>query len=177
MSRYFFALDIPAQDKITIAQLQQQLDLPFKAVTAENFHITLAFLGQISERQKQILCNYATKLSTINHQSQPYTLTLDQSGLFKKARVVYLSSTEFPVNLAELANALSTKASELDLFKEKRAYHPHLTLFRKATKAIEKPTKIDIIIKINSFSLYESKSTPIGVKYQSVANWQLSTPQ
>ncbi len=180
MKRLFFALDIAANDKQSIAQWRdQQLKQPFKAIASDNFHITLAFLGNTTSEQQQQLTNHASKLTQQMSPIKDQTLRLDHLGLFKKPKVMYLGLQMCPSWLSELANKLSQAAIALGLFQENRSYCPHLSIYRKAHAIDDNTLNTSIInknitLKINSFSLYQSISSEHGVIYTPIHTWQLN---
>ncbi|WP_440874931.1 RNA 2',3'-cyclic phosphodiesterase [Thalassotalea sp. PLHSN55] len=178
LSRLFFALDINDNDKEMIANWRDQLDLPFKAIAPENFHITLAFLGNVNAKQQQELL---LKAQTANQQltnnllfkKQDCRLTLSKLALFKEPNVLYLGLKECPCWLSQLATCLSVAAVVEGVFQEPRPYLPHLSVFRKATTLSGKSISFDQEITVNSFSLYQSISSDTGVRYQPIKQWQL----
>ncbi|MBL4909906.1 MAG: RNA 2',3'-cyclic phosphodiesterase [Alteromonadaceae bacterium] len=186
MKRLFFALDITNNDKQLLTHWRDKaLNLPFKTITTENFHITLAFLGNTSSVQQQQLTDSANKFS---QQISPITspiLQLNHVGLFKKPKVMYLGLQTCPDWLNDLANNLSQAAIKIGLLQEKRAYCPHLSIYRKAHAMDDGSLNIGmsdiemsdkkIIIKINSFSLYRSVSSEQGVIYTPITTWKLTT--
>ena len=172
MPRLFFALDINSQDKAKIAQWRSYyLSLPFKAINADNFHITLAFLGNIDAHQQQALTLAATQLSA-NISIKKNALLLDHCGLFKKPQVLYLGISQPPLWLTTLAKRLSQQAQHLNVFQEQRSYCPHLSLYRKAKYCADNINST-LTINIKSFSLYQSSSTHEGIRYQALQTWAL----
>lgn len=186
MTRLFFALDIEKADQTAIAKWREQvLNLPFKKIPRQNFHITLAFLGNISDAERQALIDkantYMSECYQLNSVKCPLNLHLDRCGWFKKPKVIYLANSIIPDWLDELANYLNVCASQLTIFQEERAYSPHVSLYRKATTSADKflhtteqQLRTDIKITIKSFSLYQSMSTPDGVQYIPINQWCLS---
>ena len=171
--RLFFALDISANDKQTIAYWRDQtLKLPFKAITKNNFHITLAFLGNTNAEQQQKLINGANILARPITANKNNELQLDHIGLFKKPKVMYLGLHTCPNWLHDLANNLSKAALAVDLHQENRPYCPHLSIYRKATP-ITHHYAVNFSLVIKSFSLYQSISQKTGVTYCPINTWQL----
>jgi 2'-5' RNA ligase len=174
MSRYFFALDLIPQDKLAIDHWRATaLHLPFKVMDQQNFHITLAFLGEVDEAGKQGLLDEAEQIAAKLRPIKPKQLHLDNIGLFKKPRVLYLGIDRVPDWLNALAAHLSAAAVGLTLFQESRPYRAHLSLYRKANSLLIELPAVKLIININSFSLYQSISTPFGVQYKTVKSWSL----
>lgn len=165
MARYFFALDIPNDSKQALSAIQQRITplLP-KPTTLENLHLTLAFLGDITAEQKSALINYAALLPQNVSKNTRYNLIADHTGVFEQAKVMYVGLAEQPAWLNSLAAMLEAKAKELGISMVERPYHAHITISRKV-KSMPVPMSFKESIPINSFSLYQSISTPGGVKY------------
>jgi len=179
MTRLFFALDINNSQKSVIAKLSAELtstDLStkFKPVVSNNYHITLCFLGEVSDKQQSILSTKADELSRQLSAIKPQQLLFNHLGLFKKPKTLYLGTNQNPDWLFHLATELSTCAKLLGLHQENRPYLPHLSLFRKASFLPELPNKPDINITIHSFSLYQSTSSNDGVNYCAIKTWKLA---
>jgi len=175
MKRLFFALDISPSDKEKVhTWRKRQLNIQAKAVSQNNFHITLAFLGGVSEHlEKQIIksCEQTIK-PNLPLYSHPVTLQFDRLNIFKKPQVLYLDCSNFPQPLINLANSLKQRAMSLNISQEDRPYRPHLTIYRKVKKLPDVlPPKLPL--NISTFSLYHSQSTPNGIIYTAVNTWSL----
>ncbi len=185
----FLALDISADDKVKIAQWRERyLNLPFKAVTEQNFHITLVFLGLLDNAQQVNLSkllsqqhgNIQYQITSLSAQSSSLSLVLSQLDYFSKAQVLHLKPTSCPDWLGYLNKTLLKLCRCCHIKIESRAYQPHLSLYRKAKLPSPSYLKklnqgvIEQKLNINSFSLYHSYSTPQGVRYQSAQRWKLN---
>jgi len=184
--RLFFALDIQQEDKQAIAQWQEALHnklisaeiTSFKPIVANNFHVTLAFLGAVDNDQYQQLVQFADML--LNREqlariitTQPPKISLTKLGLFKQPKVLYLGLSETPNWLETLAVEFKEKAKSLSIFQEERPYLAHLSLFRKATFVPDVlPLKTSLCIK--SISLYQSINDGSGVVYRPINTWPLT---
>ena len=67
---------------------------------------------------------------------------------------------------------------EQGLAVEPRPYRPHITLLRKASSPANQdlatalaPPPAPLTLPVNEFALYESRSTPDGVRYLPLASW------
>ncbi|WP_448214222.1 RNA 2',3'-cyclic phosphodiesterase [Colwellia sp. MEBiC06753] len=188
MARYFFALDLSAQDKALLNQFQQQITPPLPKPTKQhNLHLTLVFLGQLDAIQLTSVAKAVNELAakanlkTIDKTIKPVQLTTDQLGVFKQAKVLYLGLTHTPNWLTKLVELLAIAADELGINLDPRPYHPHITLSRKVTQLPEPlskslPNQVSFQHKLtfNSFSLYRSISTNLGVEYQAMQTWPIN---
>ena len=142
--------------------------LPY-AVPAANFHITLSFLGEINHRQHEALIYELDQLV-----SEPFSLTLDATGLWNGPKILFAAPTETPKALSELAKQSRKAARKAAIEVESRDYKPHVTLVRKATSSLPLPLySPNVDVHVSAFHLFESVSTPQGVTYPIRQSWPL----
>ena len=174
MTRLFFALDINTAQKNTFTVFSDDYSSTnFKPVAANNYHVTLCFLGEVTKQQQSFLSTKAEEIARQLSPIKPAQLLIDQLGLFKKPKILYLSNSDSPDWLLKLATKLSTYAKSLNIFQENRPYLPHISIYRKATFLPSIVNKPNIELTINSFSLYQSISTVNGVSYRAIKTWTL----
>ena len=186
--RLFFAVDAtalapqlrPLQQQWLKALADQNAKAPSRAVAVapENLHMTLLFLGNLTQAQ----CDALIQATTAARQCEPlapFSVTLCRSGLFPNARVAWLGPETTPAPLTRLEQQLRELVSKLDLTVEPRPYRPHLTLLRKASLPPHRdvasafaPPPQPLTLPVNDFSLYESRSTRDGVRYLPLASWR-----
>ena len=83
--RAFFAIEPPAQIKLAIDSWREKALPTFvKAVPPANFHITLAFLGQVNDVQLESLIQQSDALASISG----FALSLDHLG-YKSAILLH----------------------------------------------------------------------------------------
>ena len=188
--RLFFALDARAQAEPLLAIQQQWLQAiasttaPVRGtsqpasqpspVSAENLHLTLLFLGHQPTSQIPLLSQQASQVVEALA-LPPFAIRLDRLGLFPKARVAWMAPSQPPERLLQLEAQLRQAVMALGIPVEERPYRPHVTLLRKcqaATTAEVSPVELCA----NALHLYESRSTPEGVRYLQLASWRF-TPQ
>ena len=187
--RLFFAVDAtslapqlrPLQQQWLKALADQYAKAPSRAVAVapENLHMTLLFLGNLTQAQCDSLI-LATTAARLGAQLSPFSVTLCRSGLFPSAKVAWLGPATTPAPLTQLEQQLRALVSELGLAVEPRPYRPHITLLRKASSPVNQdlatafaPPPAPLTLPVNEFSLYESRSTSDGVRYLPLANWQI----
>ncbi len=96
-------------------------------MAADNLHLTLAFLGEVSADKQRALAALAGRIR------QPgFTLTLDDAGQWLRSRVVWLGTRRPPRGLLQLANMLRAQAARSGCYQSPRPFHPHITLLREA---------------------------------------------
>ncbi|MDD2842249.1 MAG: RNA 2',3'-cyclic phosphodiesterase [Tolumonas sp.] len=165
--RLFFAL--PAQQLSNALQHSQQQLLPegyLKPVPAENFHLTLHFLGLQDDSILPSLYQAAAQI-----QSPAFTLQLDRYGLFRHAHCLWLGPQHPAPELCMLVEQLSSALAQLNL-PISADYRPHITLSRNAKTLPNQPAPT-LQLPVSEFILYESVSGNHGLQYRPLQHWSL----
>ena len=103
----------------------------------------------------------------------PFSVHLDQTGWFQRAKAAWVGPGEWPNELTVLARALRRHGEKLGLGNGEQGYRPHVTLSRKAGEAPDELPAPDFLLRADRFCLYQSVSTPDGVHYEPLACWPL----
>ena len=154
----------------SIKNLQNEMDLDAKPVTAKNLHFTLQFLGEISE---EIVEKISSMLKKIEFSS--FDLTLKGIGAFpnpKNPRVVWIGTDKIGGDyLVELSKKVGSTLEPFGLIPDK-PFKPHITIFRIKKRKEDIRRKLegikDIefgIQKVSSIKLKKSQLTPDGPVY------------
>lgn len=171
--RAFFALDLSPSEKLAIDSWRSRnLSGLLNLVPEANFHVTLAFLGEISAAQLDQLCRAVDEWLA---QTTPAaaTLQLNEVGYWAAPQVTWIGPREWPEGLTRLAQKLGQLGSSLGLRVEKKNYQPHVTLSRQGPPppaALQTP---DLTIRYDSFTLFESVKGRQTVHYHPLADWKL----
>jgi 2'-5' RNA ligase len=130
--RLFIALNLPKKERERIHRASRPLrerDLPVRWVEAEDYHLTLKFLGEVrpalQERVEEVLDRVA-------HKTPPCEVKLGGFGAFptvRRPRVIW-AGVEASPELRCLKQDLEWGLAEHGFERETRAFHPHLTLGR-----------------------------------------------
>lgn len=169
--RLFFGLGTESE-RPALYRWQRRLALSGKPVDPDNFHITLVFLGMVDKALLPALCARAGTIRV-----PAFNLCLDQPGWFAKPRVAWLAPSQYPPELLQLVETLTILAENLELPTERRRYHAHVTLYRKVPPVPDMALAGHAVtLQVNTFTLYESCSTPQGVRYVPLASWPLQPP-
>lgn len=144
--RLFFALELPSTVIAAMTTLQQQIEsrgtsarfgklpshsvpaYPIKWVAASARHLTLVFLGEVSEALVPHLL--AAKAA---QSQQPLQLRLGKVGAFPNLRqpqTLWVGVDGESAELSRRHQTLMQALHPLDLSLETRPFHPHLTLGR-----------------------------------------------
>jgi len=132
--RSFIAVEIPAEIHCTIlgntASLQKTLAKPLvRWVEAQNLHLTLKFLGDISPEARDQL-NGALKVEIINQRS--FNMSVAGLGMFpnpQRPRIIWIG-LEAPSALATLQHSVDSFATRMGYNPEERPFSAHLTIGR-----------------------------------------------
>ena len=141
--RTFVAIEIHDENVLDeIAKTQSEFKIKATAVSKQNMHFTLLFLGETSEEYVE---KVKKELSTISF--QPIQVKFTHVGAFpnpRYPRVVWVGvDDDAAKKLVELAVQIEKKLKPLG-FKSDKPFRPHLTIFR-----IKK--KVDISQEIDKF--------------------------
>lgn len=173
--RLFFALTLPpeVQQQIIHWRAAQFPPDAGRPVAAANLHLTLAFLGDVSDEKRQALCRLAGRIR------QPgFTLRLDDAGQWLRSNVVWLGPRQAPRGLLQLANMLRSQAARSGCYQSPQPFHPHVTLYRNALRSAALPAPgFSWQFQVNEFSLYESLFERGRTHYQVLENWPLTNKE
>jgi len=139
--RLFFALWPPEQIRQSIVESFSTLSLPAKGriISPDYLHITLHFLGQVSDERKECMHLAAQSIA-----ASSFELVLDHLGYFPRSKVFWLGLQEKPAGLTQLVDKLGQAITACGYQLEARAYTPHITLMRKCAKPEFDPAEFSI---------------------------------
>lgn len=182
MNRLFITLDIPEQTIEEILTLSKELygDYPVRWEGKDKLHITLKFLGDTKSELTEII------LQQMNDTAKKFNkidAEFNRFGMFfrnNSPKIFWIGLTHNP-KVFDLQKEVEDRVSELGFKKEKRKFHPHLTLLRiKGRENIDslikiKNTKIDPIkFTAKQISLMKSELNPTGSVYSIIKSFELS---
>ncbi|MEA3345385.1 MAG: RNA 2',3'-cyclic phosphodiesterase [Chloroflexota bacterium] len=138
--RAFIAFELPDSLKESLMELQRELkgQVPQGVVRwtrPEGIHLTLKFLGQTPVDQIE---DIAEALSSACAPFSPLTYTASGLGCFpnlRRPRVIWVGIEDPAGELSELQKAVEDACVESGFERERRAFHPHLTLGRVRRRA------------------------------------------
>lgn len=168
--RLFFALDLTAKDKTTLLNFQQRLSLlGGLKIPAENFHITLSFLGQVAETKIESLLD---KIEAPN--MRPFEVSTGDILYFEGAKTLVLSIDKGAQELKQLKRIIEKNLQRIEHFNlDKRNYQPHISLLKQLQQYPDQLPPYSMPIKVTSFSLMASVPTKKGVGYELIEEWPL----
>ena len=124
--RWFFALwPNPAAAKVLAAQARPLIPPGARAAHPLDLHLTLRFLGELSPDALG-----AAQWVGEGVKAAPLRLSVDRTGCFPRAAVLWCGPTQAPLALLELVTQLEQGLAAQGFVPEARPYRPHLTLAR-----------------------------------------------
>ena len=169
--RLFFALWPSDQTQQSIVDTISSLSLKTKGRITQtaNLHITLHFVGQVTEEVKDCLHTAAQSVDLPG-----FGFKLDRLGYFPRSKVMWMGAQESSDEFVQLYEKLGTAITACGYQLEARAYAPHLTLMRKCSKPDFATVDFSIPWQVKEFVLVESISVEHGVRYQVIEKYPLS---
>jgi len=182
MPRLFFAIPIaPALHKAIadiISQLKKQSDLPhIRWSSVENWHITVRFLGSVSDEKIDKCIAYAqSALQDI----APFEFTLGHLTVFPSAHPRMLA-IQIPLDpaLSELHRVMEEAMVAIGFKPESHAFFPHITLGKFQRPSLDSLDFFDSLKKVDvtqnqteevkEIALFSSETKPEGSVYKLVS--------
>jgi len=126
-----------------------------RVVPAENYHITLEFLGEVSNADIDAVMSAAGDVSFA-----PFAFSLDRWGCFSGPRVVWYGPSSYPPALGNLVKDLRRSIEPHVSLSPDRLYTPHVTALRKQPALPELPSPRKLVWNATDFVLVESVFGP-----------------
>ena len=179
--RAFIALDLPPEVIQCLDDVSQQLrekliGAPVRWVPVENIHLTLKFLGDVSESNIDMLTDL---LQSIVSNVKQFELSVGGLGAYPKPhrpRVIWVG-VEAPPDLMIAQRSVESEMSRLGYARERRPFNPHLTLGRVSRHSTNQDVRniADVIksnnvgylgsARVTAFHIYRSDLKPSGAVY------------
>lgn len=183
--RLFVGIEIPQEIKEELKKIQKKLaqtKLPVRLIDLKNLHLTLNFLGYLTDEQQEKIEKVLDKVSAGFGASAQQLGKLCFFPREKQIRVVAVEINGKNKNLENFQKSLSSEFAKLGFIKlERRDYKPHLTIAR-AKNLRMKENEIDKLKQIeikdepwefNEVKLFESKLQRSGAEYEILKSWKL----
>ena len=168
LRRLFFALwpDEATRDALCRATRAAVHRSSGKPVPSSNYHLTLAFLGNVPDERLAAIIEAARQV-----ECPRVHLTFDRFGYFPAPRVFWIGAGETPPALRDLSARIWAGMEALGLERDTRPFHVHLTLARKVREAPEVDPPPLVSWTVADFVLAESATDPDGARYQVLARF------
>jgi RNA 2',3'-cyclic 3'-phosphodiesterase len=186
--RVFIAIEIERAIKKALAKLQSEmltkLDIKkgdLKWVEPESMHLTLKFLGEITDQQLVTVCDITKEVAGL-HKS--FDIEIGTVGVFggNSARVLWVGAGEGDENLLQLQKDIDERLAEAGWPPENRKFEGHLTLCR--IKNVHAGVKVAQLAgqykdlkfgptPVDTLSILQSELTPKGPLYTLLGDYKL----
>ncbi len=182
--RTFIAINLDQEIKKGISQLIEDLKEQsserrgIRWVRPEAMHLTLKFLGEINEEKVTPITDV---LKRISEECKPFPLRMKGTGFFppksKTPRVIWIGVEEAD-NLIRLQSQVEEELESIGFPRERRKYHPHLTLGRVKTFSDIKETLLFLEkhrdknfgdMEVKKITFFRSILKPTGAEYSTLA--------
>jgi 2'-5' RNA ligase len=186
--RCFVAIEIDDSIQQALGDLQRELTKStdtrkgdVKWVRPETMHLTLKFLGEVTDQQIVEICDIAKKVA---QRHEAFDMSVRQVGHFggDGARVLWVGAGLESEPLLKLQQDLEEEMAQIGWPKENRKFSGHLTLCRvrnanaglKLAKVAEKFADFDLgVTRCDSMCVFESELTPEGPVYTPLGRFKL----
>lgn len=180
MPRLFVAIDLPERTKDQVLALRRDDLPPGRWARRAGLHLTLHFIGDVPEAVARA---YARALRQV--ETPAFDLLISGVGQFpidQRPRVIWAGVQNTPP-LRELYEAVGAALESEGFIRERRRFHPHITLMR-----FKKPLRRGLAsrwlqahmdfqaepARIKQFTLFESELNPSGAVYTARGVYKLS---
>ena len=184
MIRAFIAIELSKEIIQRLDQVSKELQsnlagVPVRWVPAENIHLTLKFLGDVSESNLEMLTKILHS-AVVAH--PPFEVSVGVLGAFPKVhqpRVIWIG-LEAPPELISIQHAIESETARLGYTQEDRPFSPHLTLGRVSRNATARDlqaiasqlerSKVGFLgaTRVEAIHLFRSDLNPGGAIYTSL---------
>ena len=175
MARLFFAVFPDAETRVHIAAAARALELAGRArvVTAENYHMTLAFLGEVPDLKLATVRKVGSTL-----RARGFAVRFDAYEYWPQAKVIVAAAREVPASLQTLWQQLQASLAKHHPVRhhparDQKPLKPHVTIARKVRHAPLLQTMAPFSWKMQEFSLVRSDTGGAVSLYTVVDTWPL----
>ncbi len=159
-ARLFFAARPDDEVRARLARVQAGIATQAaRAVAPDNFHLTLAFLGETPPDVRECCAQAAGTVEI-----PVFSVTLDRLGYFDKRTLCWFGPSVIPMELRTLHKRLQRALAPCG-YRDRREFRPHVTLFRKAAGLAVPDEVAAMEWRVDRFFLVESVQQEGGVVY------------
>ena len=187
--RLFVAIDLDAAARQAIADEQKRLmrafgrtDRSLRWIQPDQMHLTLVFIGNVEDpRAEKIVDTMRADIAV-----PPFTIAFGGTGVFPPhgaPSVLWLGVSRGTLEAVELQRTVADRLEKVGVARERRPYHPHLTLARWRTsrpsdrqRVVEAGRDADVArVEVGAVVLYRSHLSPAGPTYAVLTSASLRT--
>ena len=167
--RLFFAVFPDSETRRRLAAAAQALilDNESRRVPSENYHMTLAFIGEVSAPLAALEAVGAAQ------RIPAFMVRFDGFEYWPMSSVVVARVSSCPAPLEDLRRGLFADLVRCGVRLEDRPFRPHATVARKVPQPPVLQAMSEIAWRAHAFQLARSDRSPAGAVYTVVASWSL----
>lgn len=184
--RAFIALALPEEVREALGRLQQDLAASradVKWVEPHHLHVTMKFLGEITEEQRHAV---EAMLRRLAEREAPFLLGVQALGAFPSAdapRVLWVGLADGRERVQRMAEAIEREGAALSFVREDRPFAAHVTIGRVrstshrqqlARALLETTWQPPAPWRVTSLTLYQSVLGSGGPRYTVLADVPLA---
>ncbi len=185
MPRTFIAIDANEKVRNSLRPIQNRLEetgADLKLVSPENIHMTLRFLGDVSESRISLIEEAIEEAASFDS----FKIDVEGLGVFPEPsfiRVIWAGVSRGSEKLGKIRKKLDSKLDDLGFSSDDKDFTPHFTIARvKSGKAKdklnsiinEKSEKTWGSVNVNQIELKKSELTSDGPVYTTLTKAKLS---
>lgn len=178
--RSFIAVDLPPEVKLSLTEVQQYLQaarVRIKWVEEVNLHLTLKFLGEISQAQIAEIQETLSLIASRHRKSGFYISGVGAFPNIRNPKIIWAGIKDSYQSIASLHSEIDEELSKLGFPREQKKFSPHLTLGRiKDTgpfpgfgELLQSIKIIEYFVTVSDFKLMKSKLTRNGPEYSPIS--------
>lgn len=170
--RVFFALlpSAAALDELELLTKAAMECCGGRCMRRDTLHLTLLFLGNVSERRLPMLVQAAGQVRT-----DDFEVILDWLGWWPHNRILWMGCHSVLSPHRRLFDALVGEMAQAGFSCDARSYHPHVTLVRDARCVDTLPPCRTVGWRAYEFCLVESLLQATGARYRILERWSLNS--
>ena len=185
--RLFVALDLDDDSRRAIAALQHRVaetlgaDRSIKTVDPAKMHLTLAFLGEIADRDVPAIVDTLS----IDIVVARFAAVFQGLGVFPPRgapRILWLGVGDGSAEIVEVQQVVASRLGGLGIALEPRPFHPHLTLARwRTSRPADRPRVLSAesrgavaSVNVDHVTLYQSRLSSAGPAYTALTRANLT---
>jgi len=131
-----------------------------KPIPPENYHITLAFVGDVPRDTIPELIFAARSI-----RFPAFELQLDRTGYWPRSQIAWLKPSVTPSPLAKLVAELWVALSTLGITPDEHSFAPHVSLVRRVPGGLGRLLDQTVVWPVRDFVLVQSATQPSGSVY------------
>ena len=140
-----------------------------RAIPPANFHVTLVFLGEVTDAQMEAARSAADGVA-----ASKFRLTLNRIESWTESDVLVFSGECPPPALGALVDRLRISLLQHEFKLQRQTFKPHVTLVRKLPRRLPKQPAPALQWPLDEFVLVESRALAAGSEYTVIGRWPLA---